>query len=198
MNTSIVVVKIGGSLLLQPSFVTRLKLKLSQLSNEFSSAHFVLITGGGPLVEALRYIDGAHPLTDEFAHWTAIHLMDVNARLLQDWWPELPCAMSMEALLARLSEPGCTLFGVEEFLRLREPAAGGLRLTVGWDVTSDSIAARCAEILRAEKLVLLKSTGGGTSSNWHKLAADGRVDPAFPRFAARVRQVSLETLPETP
>ena len=47
---------------------------------------------------------------------------------------------------------------VESFLRREEPVLPGVRLPIGWHVTSDSIAARLAEVCQAQELVLLKST----------------------------------------
>ncbi|MCA9240540.1 MAG: hypothetical protein KDA37_10085, partial [Planctomycetales bacterium] len=65
----------------------------------------------------------------------------------------------------------------------------------GWQVTSDSIAARVAEVLDAE-LVLLKAApppdGRRQDLDW--LADAGYVDRWFPRASLGLRSVSFQTL----
>lgn len=73
----------------------------------------------------------------------------------------------------------------------------GSTLPVGWQVTSDSIAARLAICLGADRLVLLKSREAmpGERSDWAQAVAGGLVDGCFPTFAAKLPEVRLETLP---
>jgi hypothetical protein len=86
------------------------------------------------------------------------------------------------------------IFDPADFLATVEPELPGERLAVGWEVTSDSIAARIAQLLEADELVLLKAALPTT----HDLAAaaqTGFVDTYFPRVAAslhRVRAVDLQ------
>ena len=67
-----------------------------------------------------------------------------------------------------------------------------------WEATSDSVAARVAEVGGAE-LVLLKSVEIGTD-DWEWAAREGHVDPIFPGIVARagfrVRAVNLRTWSE--
>jgi hypothetical protein len=53
-----------------------------------------------------------------------------------------------------------------------------------WAVTSDSIAARAAVVLGAERLVLLKSVDVPPETPWEQAAARGWVDVYFPRAIA--------------
>ncbi len=104
---------------------------------------------------------------------------------LQEGFSDGPCARLV-------------LFDVEQFLREVEPRLAAVPLPHTWDVTSDSIAARVAELLGAEELVLLKSglpSPRGDLAGW---AASDYVDRYFPVAAtrlARVRAVNLRLDP---
>ncbi|MEX2168694.1 MAG: hypothetical protein WD851_05260 [Pirellulales bacterium] len=195
MNPHNVVVKVGGSLFGQPEFVVRLQTLIESYSKQFAPAHIVLVTGGGPLVESLRAMDRVNAISTNHAHWAAIQLMDVNAGLLQQWWPQLHAIDSVEKLRIRCNEVGVTLFRVEAFLREREPRLAGTRLPTGWQVTSDSIAARIAETLNAPQLILVKAASWN-ATDWQEAAEVGVVDLFFPRIAAKLRAVRIDTLPE--
>ena len=55
------------------------------------------------------------------------------------------------------SFPAMVIFDAADWLENEEAQQPGCRLPQGWGVTSDSIAARLAEVLGADELVLLKS-----------------------------------------
>lgn len=195
MNPHIVVVKVGGSLFGQPKFVVLLQTLIESYSKQLPPAHIVLVTGGGPLVESLRAIDRVNAISTDQAHWAAIQLMDVSAGLLQQWWPQLHAIDSMEELRIRCNEVGMTLFRVEAFLRECEPGLAGTRLPTGWQVTSDSIAARIAETLNAAQLILVKSAPW-KATDWQEAAEVGVVDLFFTRIAAKLRAVRIDSLYE--
>ncbi|HEY8503548.1 MAG TPA: hypothetical protein VIL46_03125, partial [Gemmataceae bacterium] len=72
------------------------------------------------------------------------------------------------------------------------------RLERSWDVTSDSIAARAAEVSGAGRLVLLKSVAMEPFAGWEDASARGWVDAAFPRVLAaamRSRPLRAEAVP---
>ena len=79
------------------------------------------------------------------------------------------------------------------WLAEREPRAGGQPLPLGWHVTSDSIAARLAEALGAEELVLLKSglPTTGDPTNW---AQESFVDGYFSIAAAGLPAIRVVNL----
>lgn len=196
MNPKIVVVKVGGSLFVQPHFADRLQALIASLSDELAPVHLVLIAGGGVLVHALRAIDRANALSTEYAHWAAIELMDANADILRHFLPQLHSTRSFDELKVRCSRIGVTQFRAAEFLSLLEPNAPGTKLPLGWEVTSDSIAARVTEVLDADELVLLKSVERAPIPNWQAAAKAGLVDPFFPVISSRLRAVRWEVLPQ--
>jgi 5-(aminomethyl)-3-furanmethanol phosphate kinase len=195
VSPKIVVVKVGGSLFVQPQFAVRLQAFTARLSDELAPVHLVLIAGGGVLVDGLRTIDRVNSISPEFAHWAAIELTDVNARLLQHLLPQLHTTNCFEELQTRCSEVGTTLFCVAEFLRISEPHLPGIRLPASWDVTSDSIAARVTEVLNADELVLLKSVELANKLDWDAAAKAGVVDPYFPAVAANLKSIRATQLP---
>jgi aspartokinase-like uncharacterized kinase len=73
----------------------------------------------------------------------------------------------------------------------------GTRLPVGWEVTSDSIAARLAELLDA-RLTLLKSIPppefleqSQDLRHWRALAEAGWIDRFFPDLAENLHKIRL-------
>ena len=92
-----------------------------------------------------------------------------------------------------------TVCDSEQFLRDVEPHAAGRPLPAGWQVTSDSIAARLAEVLAADELVLLKSIDP-PSATWQQAAREGLVDAYFPEAVqplATVRWINLRRFSTT-
>jgi len=182
------VVKLGGSLLDWPELASAAR---HWLSLQPPAAH-VLIVGGGAMVDALRQLDACHRLSPEAAHWLAIRLMGITAQLAQQLWPEARLAHALSD--PRLHEYGCTILDIESLARDDACAADGL--PCDWQVTSDSLAARAANRLGADELVLLKSAlpgGGACLAEW---ARQGYVDTVFPRAAGqlRVRGVDLRSV----
>lgn len=144
------VIKLGGSLLDWQELPIRFRRWLAVQP----PAANVIIGGGGPIVEGLRTIDRVHRLSIEASHWLAIRAMGLTAAVVAELLPE---AELVESLAAIRREPGgpVQLLDAEGFLREEQGRAGAL--PCGWDVTSDSIAARVASTLDARELVLLKS-----------------------------------------
>ncbi|MEO0530484.1 MAG: hypothetical protein AAF266_07865 [Planctomycetota bacterium] len=177
-----VVIKVGGSLFAEPG-------ALREVGRWFEATHVtgqtrLVIAGGGATVDALRAIDAANPLPSEVTHWAAIRLMDANTRLLPHWLSglsvsdQLPRGGTDQALLC------------EPFLQQAEPSLTGKRLSVGWDTTSDAIAARLAEIIGG-RLVLLKHTVDASIDSLEAARQAGLIDPETPRHAARLAGVEL-------
>jgi len=144
------VVKIGGGLLAQPESLEGV---LSILGSAAREHRVVVVAGGGPFADAVRSVDNRMQLSHDTAHWMAILAMDQYAHLLAE---RLPCgavvgnALEASRAIDRGSVP---VLAPSQWLREADP------LPHSWDVTSDSIAAWIAGMLRARRLVLVKPAG---------------------------------------
>ncbi len=190
------VVKIGGSLFDYPD----LAVAWDQWVSGESKMTTIIIAGGGPYADLVRQWDKQFPLNEETAHWMCVTSMTITAvllhqqlprtRLIDDW-------QSLRAWVASGNQQEAAIFSVEPFLKTVEPSLPGDLLPATWEVSSDSIAARVAEVLSAEELVLAKSASVSPGSDWQQLADEGFVDQHFPEMAARlpfVRCVNLRSI----
>lgn len=176
------VIKLGGSLLEDPHLRSRFAIWLARQI----PANNVVVVGGGGLVDALRAIDRAQQLATTHSHALAIDAMSVTARLAATLL-ELPC-IDRRSGLADLA--GATaILDVRLFILEEEPELEGEPIPSSWQVTSDSIAARLADALRATELVLLKSTLPPPGATLEEASDAEYVDAYFPHAAARVPQV---------
>lgn len=201
------VFKLGGSLFDLPDLGRRVWRWLYQQPPATS----VVIAGGGDCAEAIRRWDQVHRLGESFCHEQCGRVLSITARLT---WRLLatdgrPVAWSAtlsdvrklvvqpEPLGATTTTSRLIVLDAGQFLLSEEPQAPGDVLPATWDVTSDSIAARAAELLDADELVLGKSTSephGSLDSDrrdWTRLAQSGLVDRHFPRVAPRVRRIRV-------
>jgi 5-(aminomethyl)-3-furanmethanol phosphate kinase len=205
------VVKLGGSLLTWPEWPAAFR-RWSAMQPERRT---VLIAGGGGAADTVRDWDRAHNLDQSDAHWLAIDAMSVTAQLAarllpeaaltDDWcvldspgWPELnvgvPPLGGSPSATAKTPAP-LLIFDPRLFLQQIEPTAGGTPLPHSWDVTSDSIAARIADLLGSEELVLFKSClPAAEIASLEQTANAGYVDGCFPEFASKLPLVRLVNL----
>ena len=178
MNVPLRIVKVGGSLFDREELPGRLRKWLARQEPALN----VLIAGGGELTESIRRADGLYGLGEATSHELCVGLLDVAARLLAALLPEarfLEDWATLHALPAR-HEQGVVIFSTTRFLRESEAALPGDPLPHAWDVTTDSIAARIAELAGADELVLLKSASPPNFVELTELADRGYVDPYFP------------------
>ncbi len=156
------VVKVGGSLFDVPDLGTRLEAWLKALA----APKVILLAGGGPAAQVIRELDRLHGLGEEKSHWLALRSLNLTAHALT-------------ALL-----PGSTpILDPLAFAQDDESRPG--RLPHRWDVTSDSVAARVAEVLGARELILLKSVTIPPEMDWSEASRRGLVDGYFPTMIAR-------------
>jgi len=188
------VVKVGGSLFDLADLAERLQRWLA----EQTPAHHVLVAGGGALVEQVRRWHTLRPLNEETAHWMCVDLMVVTAHMLHDRLPEIPLVEDDRLLFQRIGKRGGTIFGPGQWLRQSEPHLSGTKLPANWIVTSDSIAARLAIVLQAERLVLLKSSLPNQESGVRQLAAEGYVDQQLVRLGPELPTTHLVDFREIP
>ena len=184
MSESLVrVIKVGGSLFDFSELGPRLE---AWLDAQPPAANF-LIAGGGELAESIRQLDALHHIGEVPAHLLCIRAMGVTARLLLDLLHETALidsvAAAQELIAARPHKNA--VFDPAPMLTTIEPNIGPAALAQGWLVTSDSIAARVAEILNADELVLLKSSLP-ESESCEAASRSGYVDEYFPSMASRL------------
>lgn len=181
-NRSVVIVKLGGSLL---------DAGCARPWLEALVAHpqpVVIVPGGGPFADRVRHRQPLLEFDDRAAHHMAVLAMAQTACVLQSWSPRWQLGHT-PAELACLAGQGRPALWCPTVLP-DTPAS--------WDITSDSLAAWLAITLQAKRLVLVKARAarGTTPADW---AAEGLVDPAFADYAQAfgqpVRLVSHDTTP---
>jgi len=193
----LLVIKLGGSLLSQPGWpqgIAELLRAIAAESRESPAgsaagepAHSpaLLVVGGGSVVDGLRQIDAASPQLAELMHALAIELMGVTARLVA-----ANTGLPLVAAWPNAKARGACLLDVPQWLAKSQPLS---TLPVGWEVTSDSIAAHVAATYGGE-LLLVKSvpppTGPESQNQLEALAAAGWVDSYFPSAAAGLPAIS--------
>lgn len=176
----LIVVKVGGSLFTWPDLLPRLRTWLATLT----AARVLLVPGGGASADVIRHLDTTHGLGAEAAHWLALRAVQLNAQWL---------APALNAPI--VTEPALGLSVLDGFAFAQADEANAEHLPHTWDATSDSLAARVAQVFAANELILLKSIALPANVNWTEAAARGWVDPLFPGLvrARRVRAVQLRT-----
>lgn len=180
------VIKFGGSLFDVPDLQ---QLWRSWLQRQEPAANIV-IAGGGTLVDAIRSWQAASAIDDAFCHGLSVDAMSLSAR----WLHKLIAAAALTRNFDDLyhCEPGIVVFDAADWLRTLED------LPESWNVTSDSISARLAQVLGAQELVLLKSSlPPGRNASMIEWAKAGFVDRHFPVAAAglpRIRIINLRVV----
>jgi len=193
----LLVIKLGGSLLSQPGWpqgIAELVREIVAPSKESPAAAAacepadspaLLVVGGGSVVEGLRQIDAASPQPAALMHALAIEMMGITARLVAAN-TGLPLVAAWPTAKAR----GACLLDVPRWLAENQRLS---TLPVGWEVTSDSIAAHVAAAYGG-KLLLVKSlpppSFPSSQNQLEELAASGWVDSYFPTAAAGLPAIS--------
>ncbi|MDW8223747.1 MAG: hypothetical protein RMJ82_12445 [Gemmatales bacterium] len=172
------VVKLGGSLLDLPGLVSKLAHWLNSMARPS-----VLVVGGGGLVDWLRHMDALHGLPCALTHELAIEMMRCNARWLTAMLPQAVLVSDFTTCQRAWRNHGQPVLDPVTFCRHDSDLADAL--PVGWQVTSDSIAAQLAWRWRAAELVLLKSCHP-PCHDWQRLAELGLIDAHFPSIAHRL------------
>ena len=184
-----VIVKLGGSLLLWKSLPARLLDFLNWCQNE--GATVVLVTGGGHLANFVREMDICHKMDDRISHDLAIRAMDLTSHCLANLLPnELEVADHFSAfpnIWSRNRTPVLAPFRFIAELDRQHPQS----LPPSWHITSDSIAARVAEMMGSHDLILLKSRGVPPGTSIRQAVHLGLVDPMLPEISKNVPRVLL-------
>lgn len=183
--------KVGGSLLDLPDLAQR----LLHLKRNNSGA-CVLVCGGGPAVDPIRAASAAGAIDDRTAHFLAIDAMSLNSRLVSSLLNAanadvFALTSDFHDVRRRLELGDSVIFDPAEDLR----QDAGRTLPIGWQVSSDSIAAWAALRLGMTRLVLFKSVGDDAPLDPVEARSRGWVDDYFPQIAAGLecRLVNLRT-----
>jgi aspartokinase-like uncharacterized kinase len=187
---SVIVIKVGGSLL-----KTKLLGELcTQLGNIGKNHKVLFIPGGGIFADAVRDSTQSFNLDQDTSHWMAILSMNQYGYLLSSLIPGTICFENIDDAIncAVKYQPAVLL--PYKLMKDKDP------LPHSWDITSDSIAAWIAGYIKAERLVLVKSTSmpaGAGDKNDYRLPVDleklkGRdiVDPFFYKIMKGIREQS--------
>ena len=146
----------------------------------------VLVCGGGRRADDVRRWDELFDLGAEIAHDMAIAAMSENTadvcRLLAE-------PRGMAAGKSCPSGGAARVSGVRagRFFDAAGAGRGQRPIPHSWDVTSDSLAAQLAHVLRAKELVLLKSALPPSQQRRSPGGRGGYVDRCFPEFAPACR-----------
>jgi aspartokinase-like uncharacterized kinase len=170
------VIKIGGSLAVEPDVLRELCLELSRVAEQF---RVVAVPGGGEFADVVRDVDGRFGLGSGASHRMALLGMDQFGLLLSELIPNCRVASSL-SVIGGLGSSGRVLVLLPSRLIFRARS-----LVASWDVTSDSVAAYVAGRLGANKLVLVTDVDGVFSS-----------DPKVDKGAELLAEVSASGLLE--
>lgn len=170
----LVVVKVGGSLYDLPDLRERLRRWVKS-----ADSRVLLVPGGGDGADVIRRFDQVHRIGEEPAHWLALRVLTVNAHFLAGLLATPVVAGPTERSPVAVLDP-------HAFCQTDEGRSGALPLS--WQVTSDAVAARVAEVSKS-RLVLLKSADLPNGMTWEAAGAAGLVDATF---ATVVRRAGLQ------
>jgi aspartokinase-like uncharacterized kinase len=175
---SLAVLKVGGSLLARPEWPAL----VHRLVAARGPGACCLVVGGGAVVDGLRVLDRVVPQTPRLMHALAIDAMRLTARLVA-------AAVGLPLVAVPPDEGGVAVLDVPAWL---DAGSRTGQLPVGWQVTSDSIAA-CVAVEYGGRLLLAKSVPPppcpGDIDRVSALAQAGWVDEYFP-----VAALSLTTI----
>ena len=188
-------VKVGGSLLDYADLARALGVWLGRQP----PGHFVFVAGGGKLARWVQKAEALYRLDEETTHWLCIDAMSVTARLLASLLGDVPVVRDFDSLRQTSGnsieeERKLVVFDAAPFLHEGEANMPGEPLPRNATVTSDSIAARCAELLGPVPLVLLKSDDPPAWATRRSAVESGYVDRQFERAARQVSSVTCVNL----
>ncbi len=180
------VLKVGGSLLSRPDWPVLLASLIAARGHKACC----LVVGGGAVVDGLRSLDHTLPQSPQLMHDLAIDAMRLTARLV---------AVALDvSMVAAPPDDGVAVLDVPAWLAVGSRATA---LPVGWQVTSDAIAATVA-VECGSRLLLAKSVPPPPCPDdadlLSSLGRAGWVDEHFPvaaRPLARIEWAAPTTLP---
>jgi 5-(aminomethyl)-3-furanmethanol phosphate kinase len=146
-----IVVKIGGSLAMQPDKLKDLCTKLGEASKRHN---LIVVPGGGEFADMVREYDKEFDLPRQISHRMAILAMDQYGLLLSTLIPRSVVVNKFEDLTKDLTLHHLAVFLPSNFLFCDKS------LDNSWDTTSDSISVYIAQKLDTNKTVLVTDVDG--------------------------------------
>jgi aspartokinase-like uncharacterized kinase len=141
------VVKIGGGLLGKAG---AFDLVIEAVTAFAPGRRLAIVPGGGPFADAVRQMFRRIEIGEDAAHWMAVLGMDQYAHALAARIPNAVLVDAADATTAAVKAGRLPVIAPYRWLRGADP------LPHSWDVTSDSIAAWIAGVVRARRIVLIK------------------------------------------
>lgn len=187
------VIKVGGSLLDWRELPERITAFLDEIRAGQPILRTVLIPGGGLAADSIRLLDRIHGLGAETAHRLALHSLDLTAEILAALLPWAITIQRPEVIYSVGNAGLVPILAPRRFLDEIDRLSDD-RLAASWDVTSDTIAARIAVSLKADRLILLKSTDAPPGIGRAEAARIGLVDRVFPEAARELARVAFLNL----
>jgi aspartokinase-like uncharacterized kinase len=168
----LLVVKAGGSL----AETGRMPEVLSLIAA--ARVPVVIVPGGGPFADSIRALQPSMNFSEAIAHRLAMLAMHQMAELVAAQHERFEIAESLDEISDALGRGK-----VPVWVPLRM-ISGDDAVPAVWSATSDSLAARLAELLGG-RLVLLKSVDVDAAVGLDALARRGVVDAVIPSIVAR-------------
>lgn len=196
------VVKLGGSLLHQPDWV----LWLERWVQEMGDHQYLMIVGGGEVVEGLRMLAATHRLDERAMHWRCVRALDVTLEIAKELLPSASVVEggTLEAWVGRPRERGLWLVSVGEYYRPEVEECGSpTRLPIGsvrpaenWDTTTDTLAVLLGQVVEADCVYLLKSCVVEARRSLEEAMECGWIDRELVRVLRPGQECRLVTLKE--
>jgi 5-(aminomethyl)-3-furanmethanol phosphate kinase len=155
------VIKVGGSLALNPEKLKILCLTLSDISQK---QRLIMVPGGGEFADTVRALDERFDLSVQFSHQMAILAMDQYGYLLSNLVGNSCLVDKLENVKKVLDSGKLPIFLSSSYF------AGADPLPNSWDITSDSIAVHVAGQLSACRIVLITDVDGIFTKDPRKFA----------------------------
>ncbi len=145
------VIKIGGSLALQPEKLRALCEKIGALSKKH---RLVVVAGGGEFADTVRELDERFHLSRAASHRMAILGMDQYGLLLADLFSHAVTVIGFKDVEEAHAAGKLPIFLPSTLMFREDP------LENSWDITSDSVAVYLAAQLQAKTVLLVTDVDG--------------------------------------